>query len=224
MAACRLGCNEQPIVNSNNNSTTLICQGGYNDGLDYSRTSFFLLFFIHNLIFLWFADTYSSICRYYQPWQLSAICGAFIVVYQSFLEFVATCSCIQGRCTNCACSCNIFKRLIECCGGTILAFFTIITTILLLYSVLACYYLGAKFDIFANILLSKMWSVGEWFIWSAPFFMYRHPLDRRRYLQKQARKTAKVTDGSNDVEKGKDHLSAKKAILYASDALNMFVG
>jgi hypothetical protein len=150
--------------------------------------------------YLFIVEIYHSACRYYSPWMISALCGAFIVLYQSLLEFLATCGCVQGRvifCASCCCrycSCiqyiyRIFKRTIECCGGSIFVFFALVSIALVSWSALTCYFMGSKFDIFVKILISKVWSIGEWFLWSTPYFMYRYPRDKRRYQDKIARKS-----------------------------------
>lgn len=144
-----------------------------------------------NLTFKSFdAETYDKVCYFYSPWMLSAICGAFIVVYQSFLEFVATCSCVQGRayCLRRGCTCDSCRRLIALSGGGILTIFSIISTSLLIWAIIVCYVIGADFRLFADIIYSKFWSVGEWFVWSAPYFMYRYPKDRRYAINRMARK------------------------------------
>jgi hypothetical protein len=60
--------------------------------------------------------------------------------------------------------------------------------ILLTWALIACYILNADYSLFSSILLSKVWSAGEWFIWSAPYFSYKYPLDRRRFLKKMRKK------------------------------------
>ncbi len=136
-----------------------------------------------------YSAKYHEICSRYEPWMLSAICGAFIVVYQSFMEFCATCGCMQGqRFFETNCLGNRCKSVVEWCGGTILTFFTAVSVILLLWAIIACYLLGADYSLFSGTLLSKVWSVGEWFIWSAPYFSYKYPLDRRRFLKKMRKK------------------------------------
>eukprot|EP01042_Synura_sphagnicola_P007880 gene7880-10087_t len=108
---------------------------------------------------------------------------------KSTLEFVATCSCIQGR-AYCLCrswQCNFFRRGVEFCGGGSLFFFTSISTALLIWSLVACYLWGADFTLFSGIVVSKLWSFIEWFVWSLPYFMYRFPIDKRVHLEKLAK-------------------------------------
>jgi hypothetical protein len=200
LATCREGCNKQPKIQSDGTQNGYFCDGGYNDGIDY--------------------ETYQKVCYFYHHWELSAICGSLIVLYQSVLEFVATCSCIQGR-QYCLCrswQCHFIRRGIEFSGGSILFFFSIISTTLLIWSLVACYVWGASFKLFGDIIISKLWSVLEWFVWSFPYFSYRFPLDKRAHLEKLAKKAGlKVRDT------GEDRFSRTRSLLKAaSDVMQAF--
>lgn len=173
-------------------------------------------------IILRFAETYDKVCYFYHPWELSAICGGFIVLYQSVLEFVATCSCIQGRqyCVSRSWQCSIIRKGVEFSGGGILFFFTVISTIMLIWSLVACYIWGANFRLFSGIIVSKLWSVTEWFVWSLPYFTYRFPLDKRVHLEKLAKK-----NGLKPRDTGDDRYARSRSLLKAaSDTLQMFTG
>lgn len=166
-------------------------------------------------------ETYDKVCYFYHPWELSAICGCFIVLYQSTLEFVATCSCIQGR-AYCLCrswQCNFFRRGVEFCGGGILFFFTSISTALLIWSLVACYLWGANFTLFSGIIVSKLWSFIEWFVWSLPYFMYRFPIDKRVYLEKMAKKYGLKTRDTGDER----YARTRSLLKVTSDAMQIFM-
>jgi hypothetical protein len=190
----------------------VICQGGYNDGLSEGEFRFlFLSFYSDSVTFICFptfSDEYNKACSYYSPWMLTALCGIFIVLYQSFLEFVATCGCLQGKKTfqnNCCGS--MFKSCIQWCGGRTLSFATFVSFVLLVWAVIACYVLNVDYRILSNILLSKVWSMGEWFVWSAPYFCYRYPIDRRYFYMRLLRR-----------EKSGKHVSVNSSTNSESDS------
>lgn len=123
--------------------------------------------------------------HYYQPWMLSALCGAMTVVYGSLLRFLSTCGCLQGRVLFQSNGiCGRFKTATEYCGGQVLSFFVLLSFALLLASVVMCWLTDVKFSIFLVLLQSKVWSQVEWFFWAAPFFSFRYPIDRRYFYQR----------------------------------------
>lgn len=76
---------------------------------------------ISSFFFFHSAATYNDVCANYHSWMLSAVCGAGIVVYDSLLRFLATCSCVQGRkrFQNNCCG-QRFKALVEYFGSVTL--------------------------------------------------------------------------------------------------------
>lgn len=106
-----------------NGQEETICDGGFNDGLTYGIDLFLINFLYHIKLFL--IDSYHGTCKYYHPWMISAISGAFVVLYSSVLEFFAMCGCLQGKaffqnnCLGARC-----KKTVEWFGGSLLTFFT----------------------------------------------------------------------------------------------------
>lgn len=87
--------------------------------LSHSLFLYLSLNYIHSL------DEYKNACSYYSDWMLTALCGICIVAYQSLLEFLATCGCIQGKKSfqNNCCGSRI-KGCVEWFGGCMLTFCT----------------------------------------------------------------------------------------------------
>jgi hypothetical protein len=117
--------------------------------------------------------------------MIPAICGAVIVPYGSFLRFLATCGCMQGRdffqenCIGARC-----KRLTEWFGGGVLSFFSLLSFIMLAAVVIEIWINDSGYSILATLLLSKVWSFLDWFIWSGPYFAFRYPLDKRHFYKR----------------------------------------
>jgi hypothetical protein len=129
--------------------------------------------------------------------MLSALAGILVVVYQSSLEFLGTCGCVQGRKSfQNNCIGNRCKACVEWFGGSILTFCTCISFILLGWTLIAIYVLKIDYNIVGDIMLSKVWSFGEWFIWSAPYFSYRYPNDKKQFYQRLLRKQKNSRDSS----------------------------
>eukprot|EP00981_Chlorochromonas_danica_P016158 scaffold15929_cov159-Ochromonas_danica.AAC.11 len=149
---------------SSNSSSAQRCIGGYNDGLLY--------------------DSYHRQCQYYHDWLVSVVCGFFVVVYSSFLEFLVTCSCLQGRKTcQVYCLCRYGKQLVESCGGSTLIICTVTSTALMVYAILGSVLLNSDEKIIINILLSKAWAMVEWFAYSFPYFCLKYPTDRQHFYR-----------------------------------------
>jgi hypothetical protein len=133
--------------------------------------------------------------------MLTALCGIVIVAYQSLLEFLGTCGCLQGKKSfkNNCCGTGI-KGCVEWLGGTMLTVSTVVSTVFLVWAIIACYLLDVRYEILGNIILSKVWSMGEWFVWSAPYFAYRYPIDRRHFYRRLLRreKAGKHVSSSHD--------------------------
>ena len=128
--------------------------------------------------------------------MLSALCGAMTVVYGSLLRFLATCGCLQGRALFQSNGiCGRVKAMTEYCGGQVLSFFVLLSLALLVASVVICWLTDVKFSIFLVLLESKVWSQVEWFIWAAPYFSFRYPIDRRFFYQRLLNR-----EGSSNLE------------------------
>jgi hypothetical protein len=54
--------------------------------------------------------------------------------------------------------------------------------------------------ILGNIVLSKVWSIGEWFIWSVPYFAWRYPIDRSYFHQRLLRRENRDVELSDNSE------------------------
>ena len=67
----------------------------------------------------------------------------------------------------------------------------VVSVTFLLWAIIACYVLDVGFEIIGTILISKLWSTGEWFAWSAPYFAYRYPLDRKHFYRRLLRHEGK---------------------------------
>ena len=117
--------------------------------------------------------------------MLSALCGALTVVYGSLLRFLATCGCLQGRTlfqSNSAGS--HFKACSQYVGGQVLSFFVLLSVLLLISTTVLCWLTSIGFSLFLVLLEAKLWSQLEWFIWSAPYFSFRFPIDRRNFYRR----------------------------------------
>jgi hypothetical protein len=136
--------------------------------------------------------------------MLSAISGAISVPYGSFLRFLATCGCLQGReffqgqAFCCGAAAVRFKSLTEHCGGQILMFFSFLSAIFVIWTLAECWNIHSKFDNLRILVETKLFSFLEWFVWSLPFFSYRYPIDRK-YFYKQILNNEKE-------DENKDHL------------------
>ena len=100
---CQYGCNERSVVQSIETSQNVtICFGGSNNGM--------------------LAVSYQNSCKYYQPWMISAACGAVLLPYGSFLQFLATCGCFKGQnIFDKYCICGFIKRIVESFGSRVLS-------------------------------------------------------------------------------------------------------
>lgn len=179
LAICRDGCNRQTIHNSQGDEM-VVCSGGVSDGMSY--------------------DEYTIKCHYYNPIFLSALCGAVIVPFGTLLKYLATCGCLQGRKyfkasrtgANCMCC-------LQYLGMGALGFCTVIGLMSALWTLYLSYESGVGYDIFVNLLLSKVWSFLEWFLYTGPFFAYYYPTDRRFFydrLKVKMKRTKKAPFGT----------------------------
>ena len=64
------------------------------------------------------------------------------------------------------------------------------------WTALQCWQLGIGFEIFTTLLLSKVWSFFEWFVYSGPYFAYLYPIDRKYFYDRQRRKMFGLTSQS----------------------------
>lgn len=119
--------------------------------------------------------------------------------YGSLLKFLATCGCVQGKsffqdnCIGSRC-----RRVLEFFGGKVLSFFVctytadnafhefircaVISVQLSLYAIYQCFLMD-RYTILKTTVLSKMWSFAEWFVWTAPYFAFKYPLDRKHFYK-----------------------------------------
>eukprot|EP01038_Epipyxis_sp_PR26KG_P006338 gene6338-8726_t len=174
IASCVNGCDITDFKNNTITNSTTICHGGYNNGISYHK--------------------YNSRCKYFHPWMISAVCGALTVFYQSLMRFFATCGCVKGRdlfTTNCIG--NKIRKLTEFFGGQVLAVFTVLSLSLLLWTIAEIYITDSQYVILVPILLAKIWAFGEWFLWTAPYFAYRYPIDKSYFHRSRRKSQAQET-------------------------------
>ncbi len=215
----------------------------------------------YETLFCLCAASFDRHCHYYQPWMLSALCGAVTVLYGSLVRFTATCDCLHGRdffqnnCCGARCkgavtylggvvltlfSCelavecvlwcvamqcvavhsalfgsdpfmhdcerHLFTALcIRSCYTRHFILFTVLSVFLIVWTVVQCYLTNIGYTIFTTLLLSKLWSFAEWFLWAAPYFSYRYPPDKRHFYSRLNHQT------SSSRESGKSGRSADSA-------------
>lgn len=150
---CRLNCTRNEIDNQ--------CDGGYNDGVSL--------------------DHYDLVCKHYETWMLGAITGGFITIYISGIEAIARFSCCINSHKTLFNSCGLCKKGINYFGNAVLFYSTFVSFCLCLWSVIACFVLNINAEILVDIIISKLWSLVEWFVWSLPYFCYRYPGDKKRF-------------------------------------------
>ena len=141
------------------------CIGGPNDGYSYIE--------------------YSKRCSVYSPQSVSVAIGVALLPYGSLLRFCSVCSCLQGRTLF---QSNILgermKGFIEWLGGSIMTFFVLAATTMVLYVVGECW--SGRVDdwgIFESFALSKVFSSLQWFTLSFPFFYVKYPMDKRLFYR-----------------------------------------
>jgi hypothetical protein len=161
ISVCVGGC-----ASSSDNKT---CVGGYNDGL---RTT-----------------EYYKRCAFYSPGAISAVVGVILLPYNTFLRFVATCGCLQGRgFFMYHCLGSSMKKIIEYCGGLVMTSFMFGSTFILILVVIECWLSGidSSFSVFWSFAVSKLFSAGQWFLWTAPMFVLRFSRDREYFNREMA--------------------------------------
>jgi hypothetical protein len=70
----------------------------------------------------------------------------------------------------------------------------VINVILTAVAMYFAYFVLEKYTVLVTFLFSKVLSFLYWFLWTAPFFSFKYPMDRRffyRELRKQQEKEAK---------------------------------
>lgn len=131
-------------------------------------------------------------CDNYHSWMLSCFCGAMTTVYDSLLRFLATCSCLQGRSlfqNNCL---GVrFKALVEYFGSVTLLFFSAVSAFFTLFTMALCWYQDIAAEVLFVMLLSELWAIGQWIVWSAPWFLYKYRSDRKKFYDKLRRRSSR---------------------------------
>ena len=154
---CEMGCNSSGVGNDSDT-----CSGGENDGLNI--------------------NAYKNACNYYTPWVLTAIAGIIIMIYSSFLKFVVTCGCMQGReFFELNCLGKRFKQMTECIGGKVITFFLVTSVIEFAWAMYECYYYNIETDILRATVISKALASGYWFIYTIPYFAVRYLWDKATF-------------------------------------------
>jgi hypothetical protein len=124
--------------------------------------------------------------------MLSCTCGACTVLYDALLRFLATCSCLQGRKrfqNNCL---GVrFKALVEFFGSITLLFFSFLSAIFTLLTMVLCWYEHIAAKVLFVMVLSELWSTVQWVVWATPWFLYNYRADRRAFYEKLKRRSAR---------------------------------
>ncbi len=151
---CENGCNS-----STDGTNSDVCTGGGNDGLNI--------------------NDYKNACNYYSPWVLTAVAGFIIMIYSSFLKFIVTCGCLQGRdffefnCLGKRC-----KQMTECIGGKVITFFLVTSIIEFGWAMYECYVYHIEIDIIRATIISKALAYCYWFVYTIPYFALRYFWDK----------------------------------------------
>ena len=161
ISVCVGGCATSP-----DNKT---CVGGYNDGLK--------------------ATEYYKRCAFYSPGAISAVVGVLLLPYGSFLRIVATCGCLQGRVFFVHfCLGSTMRKTVEYFGGLVMTSFIFASTFMLVLVIIECWLSGidSSFSVFQSFAVSKLFSAGQWFLWTAPLFILRFNRDREYFNREMA--------------------------------------
>lgn len=67
-----------------------------------------------------------------------------------------------------------------------------------------CHVANDNFNIVATLIQAKLWSFAEWFVWTAPYFAFRYPIDRKRFYSR----IGKNSDSQRNLSDGTDSESA----------------
>lgn len=171
VAICTAGC----LRTSTTSDTT--CSGGYNNGME--------------------ANEYLKRCALYSPSAVSALVGFILLPYGTFLRFVATCGCTQGRLFFIDhCVGKTLKAWIDYFGGILMVLFMTLSFIMTVVVVAFCGVKGDEVDnwsVFVAFSLSKLLSALQWFVWTAPLFLCRIDRDKAHFENSLARKSASAS-------------------------------
>jgi len=163
LARCRDGCNAINVSDESGKESK-VCQGGYNNGLDYY--------------------TYTKDCKYYRSWYLSAIVGAASVPYGTFLRWLVTCGCFQGQVLfQVVCCCSWLRRMFEFFGGIGIGLISLASIGMLGWALIECWLKKVGFDIFLTLLIGKVWGFFDWFFITSPYFSFRYSYDKKNFQQ-----------------------------------------
>jgi hypothetical protein len=55
---------------------------------------------------------------------------------------------------------------------------------------------NSNFEVFKTVLISKMWSFGDWFLWTLPYFAYRYNVDKRYFHARQQQRGQEPVDAA----------------------------
>lgn len=145
------------------------------------------------------------------------MCGTVIVPYNTFLVYLASCSCIHGK--------SFFhfhiigrscKSCIEYSGGKLIlliigmldvytfelcfvpifiyevvyCFFAVLSIGMVGWGLYRCHEANDNYNILATLIQAKLWSFAEWFIWTGPYFAFRYPIDRKLFYSSLFKKSS----------------------------------
>ncbi|KAJ1427057.1 hypothetical protein B484DRAFT_397304 [Ochromonadaceae sp. CCMP2298] len=115
-----------------------VCVGGFNDG----RSCAF----------------YHQRCALYAPWQLSAIAGAFTVLYDALIRAAATCGCVQGRSQFQSYMGGCLKWLVEYFGGISLLLFSLLSLAMALVTLAYCWQYHVVWTTLLTMVVAELWA------------------------------------------------------------------
>jgi hypothetical protein len=96
--------------------------------------------------------------------------------------------------------CGIYLRKItELFGGAMLFFFVVVSLYILLITLYLCWENGTGYEIISSLLLSKLWSFGEWFPYTLPYFSWKYEKDKKYYYQIIQEKKEKKNKDNNKI-------------------------
>ena len=83
-----------------------------------------------------------------------------------------------------------------------------------------CHVANDNFNIVSTLIQAKLWSFAEWFVWTAPYFAFRYPIDRKRFYARirksdSERSLGDGTDSEISRENSRNSLIAEKGSATA---------
>ena len=60
---------------------------------------------------------------------------------------------------------------------------TVISIAIIAWALLATYVRNTGYAFFQVLLVSKVWSIADWFLWTLPYFSFRYPRDKMHFYR-----------------------------------------